>query len=272
MLSQDPFACQGEYTYNDEGKQTNRTSRVAHVFVPFYRYVPYNGPVCVAMLVATSTPTLLFWSWVNQSQNALVNYFNRNASSPMTNEIIIKSYAAAVGSAITVAFGLSTFIQKRYDPARAKALLRWVAFPSAMVASSLNCYIVRSPEIESGIPLQAADGSDVSPGATSQIAATRGVHSTTLSRAILPAPIWLIPPVLLATGPIRRYLAQQPVMTVPVTTFLILLCFGVGLPATVALFPQISTIEADKVEERFQHLRDPKTQQPYQVFYYNKGL
>lgn len=40
-------------------------------------YVPYNGPICVAMVASTSTMQLLFWSWVNQSQNALVNYFVR---------------------------------------------------------------------------------------------------------------------------------------------------------------------------------------------------
>jgi hypothetical protein len=38
-------------------------------------YVPYNGPICVSMVAATSTIPLLFWSWVNQSQNALVNYY-----------------------------------------------------------------------------------------------------------------------------------------------------------------------------------------------------
>lgn len=38
-------------------------------------YVPYNGPICVAMVASTSTMPLLFWSWVNQSQNALVNYY-----------------------------------------------------------------------------------------------------------------------------------------------------------------------------------------------------
>lgn len=38
-------------------------------------FVPYNGPICVAMIASTSTPSLLFWSWVNQSQNALVNYY-----------------------------------------------------------------------------------------------------------------------------------------------------------------------------------------------------
>jgi hypothetical protein len=43
-------------------------------------YVPFNGPICVAMVASTSTPSLLFWSWVNQSQNALVNYYVRTLS------------------------------------------------------------------------------------------------------------------------------------------------------------------------------------------------
>jgi hypothetical protein len=38
-------------------------------------YVPFNGPICVAMVASTSTMPLLFWSWINQSQNALVNYY-----------------------------------------------------------------------------------------------------------------------------------------------------------------------------------------------------
>jgi hypothetical protein len=112
-------------------------------------YVPFNGPICVAMVASQSTAPLLFWSWLNQSQNALVNFYNRNASSPMSNETLALSYAAAVGSSLIVAFGLSTLIQKKYSPVQAKAMMRWVAFPSAIVASSLNCYIVRSPEIES---------------------------------------------------------------------------------------------------------------------------
>lgn len=32
-------------------------------------YVPFNGPICVAMVASQSTAALLFWSWVNQSQN-----------------------------------------------------------------------------------------------------------------------------------------------------------------------------------------------------------
>ena len=63
-------------------------------------YVPYNGPICVAMVASQSTAALLFWSWLNQSQNAAINYFNRNSASKMTNETLAASYTAAVGSAL----------------------------------------------------------------------------------------------------------------------------------------------------------------------------
>ena len=238
-----------------------------------HSFVPFNGPICVAMVASQSTSALLFWSWVNQSQNALVNYFNRNASSPMSNETLIKSYSAAVGSALLVAFGLATAIQKRYDPVQAKALLRWVSFPSAIVASSLNCYIVRSPEIETGISLLNENGQDVLPGETSSIAAKPGVNATTLSRAILQAPVYFLPPLLMASvPPLKKLVQNRPQYTVPLTTYLLLTSFGLGLPATVAIFPQMAAIEPSQLEERFQHLRNPETNQPYKLLYYNKGL
>lgn len=198
----------------------------------------------------------------------------------MSNETLLKSYSAAVGSALTVAFGLATFIQKRYSPAQAKHLMKFVAFPSAVVASSLNCYIVRSPEIETGIPLMdenaqaimVLDANNKMVPAVSQEAATRGVNSTTMSRALLQAPVYFLPPLLLGLGPFAKFLAKRPTARVPMTTFLLLTSFGLGLPATVAIFPQITTIDADQVEPAFQNLQNPNTQTPYTVYYYNKGL
>ena len=38
-------------------------------------YVPCNGPICVSMVASSSTLPILFWSWINQTQNALVNYY-----------------------------------------------------------------------------------------------------------------------------------------------------------------------------------------------------
>jgi cytochrome bd-type quinol oxidase subunit 2 len=189
----------------------------------------------------------------------------------MSNETLVKSYMAAVGSALAVAFGLATVIQKKYPGHQAKAMMKWVAFPSAVVASSLNCFIVRSPEIETGISLLDDQLQPVSDD-TSQEAARRGVYSTTLSRAMLQAPVYFLAPLLVGIGPIRTFLQAHPRQTVPVTTFLLLVSFGVGLPASVACFPQMAEIPVQEVEPQFQHLVDARTNQPYKVYYYNKGL
>lgn len=235
-------------------------------------YVPFNGPICVSMVASTSTPALLMWAWINQSQNALVNYYNRNASSEMTNKTLLMSYGTAVVSALTVAFGLATLIQKKFDAHKAKQMMRWVAFPSAVVASSINCYIVRSPEIDTGVPLVNANGEDVAPGQTSKIAAQRGVNSTTASRAILQAPVYFLPPVLMGTVPfLKNIVMKNPALSVPLTTYLVLVSFGLGLPSTVAIFPQMAEIDLTDCEEEFQGLVG-KDGLPYQKLYYNKGL
>ncbi|KAL3826744.1 hypothetical protein ACHAXA_009353 [Cyclostephanos tholiformis] len=237
-------------------------------------YVPFNGPICVAMVASQSTSALLFWSWANQSQNALVNYYNRNASSEMSNETLLTSYGAAVAAALGVAFGLATIVRRRYDPTRARDMMRYVAFPSAVVASSMNCYIVRSPEIDTGVPLVNADGMDVLPNETSRIAAERGVNSTTLSRALLQAPVYFLPPFMMgAIAPLKNAIASNPAMRVPMTTYLLLVCFGIGLPASVAIFPQMGEIRVEDAEEKYRHLPDDRSDgKPYEVLYYNKGL
>jgi hypothetical protein len=150
--------------------------------------------------------------------------------------------------------------------------MRWVAFPSAIVASSLNCYIIRSPEIDTGVPLVNENGEDVLPGKTSKKAATYGVNSTTASRALLQAPVYFLPPVLMASIPVfKNLVARNPSMTVPLTTCLVLTSFGLGLPATVAIFPQMAEIDVKDCEEEFQGLID-SSGKPYKKFYYNKGL
>ena len=77
-------------------------------------YLPFNGPICIAMVaMSQSTLALLFWSWLNQSQNALVNYYNSNHKSSTKN--LLQSYAVAVGSSLAVVFGLCSFIQGHYS-------------------------------------------------------------------------------------------------------------------------------------------------------------
>lgn len=237
-------------------------------------YVPFNGPVCVAMVASQSRLALMFWGWVNQSQNALVNYYNRNASSEMSNETLMVSYSAAVTTALAVAFGLSTLVQHRYSPAQAKNMMRFVSFPSAVVASSINCYVVRSPEIDTGITLVNANGDDVLPNERSMIAAERGVNSTVFSRALLQAPVYFLPPLLMGAIPLlKNAVMRNPMIRVPMTTYLLCVCFGIGLPASIAIFPQMGEIKVKEAEEKYHNLLDNQNGgKPYKVLYYNKGL
>ena len=128
--------------------------------------------------------------------------------------------------------------------------------------------------IDSGVPLVNDRGVDVLPGETSRVAAERGVNSTTLSRAMLQAPVYFLPPARMGAVPaIRNAVAASPGLRVPVTTYLLLVCFGIGLPASVAVFPQMGEIRVDEAEEKYHGLKDEKNGgKPYDVLYYNKGL
>lgn len=114
-------------------------------------YVPFNGPVSVAMVASSSTTGLLFWAWVNQSQNALVNYFNRNPTSVMSQETMLKSYSTAVASALTVGFALSTIIKRRFSPEKGTCSLNAInleaifTFSRSGQASHLGGFPLISP-------------------------------------------------------------------------------------------------------------------------------
>ena len=233
-------------------------------------YVPFNGPVCVAMMIASTTPQLLFFNWVNQSQNALVNYFNRNASSPTSNEILAKSYATAVSAALLVAFGTSQVIKRRFDPATATKLMKFVALPSSMIASSSNAYIMRSPEIETGVALTDADGKEIVSGSRSKTAAKKAVMETVYSRMLLQLPTFFLPPLFMMLPPIASAAAASPVVSITVNTFVTLVGFGLGLPAAVAVFPQIGELNVNEIDDA--KLKEAAKARGLQTVFYNKGL
>lgn len=59
---------------------------------------------------------MVFWQWVNQSFNALVNYTNRNAKSPLTNTQMGVAYVSASAAACFTAMGFKAFLAKRAGP------------------------------------------------------------------------------------------------------------------------------------------------------------
>lgn len=143
-------------------------------------YVPFNGPVSVGLIMATRTPWILFWQWMNQSQNALVNYFNRNATSVASDSVVAASYAGAVTSAMSVGYGLSQVVKRFYSPEKALTLLKFIALPTSIVASSVNCMIMRWPETKTGIKVYDSERREVG---SSVVAAKKAIQETVFPHA-----------------------------------------------------------------------------------------
>lgn len=223
-------------------------------------YVPFNGPVSVGLIMATRTPWILFWQWMNQSQNALVNYFNRNATSVASDSVVAASYAGAVTSAMSIGYGLSQVVKRFYSPEKALTLLKFIALPTSIVASSVNCMIMRWPETKTGIKVYDSERREVG---SSVVAAKKAIQETVFSRMLLQLPVFVFPPVMTMLPPVAKFLKRNPRLTTPVMTALLFLGFGFGLPASIAAFPQHGVIRESDLEPALRGRGD---------LVYNKGL
>ena len=105
--------------------------------------VPFNMTITGCMMTFyKTTPAVVFWQWVNQSFNALVNYTNRLAcpdclvcrltpllrprsgDSPIPLATLGSSYCAATGAALGTALGLNavTKVRRRFSAGKARLL------------------------------------------------------------------------------------------------------------------------------------------------------
>nr|CBN81611.1 Sideroflexin-2 [Dicentrarchus labrax] len=85
-----------------------------------------------------TVPAVVFWQWVNQSFNALVNYTNRNAASPITPKQIGVAYITATSTALATAVGLNLYTKKAPP-----LVARWVPFAAVAAANCVNIPMMR---------------------------------------------------------------------------------------------------------------------------------
>ena len=68
------------------------------------------------MIMTKPTLTnIVLGQWLNQTYNAQMNYFNRNATSSYTVEDILKGYASAVTVSITLGLCLQAIFRPKID-------------------------------------------------------------------------------------------------------------------------------------------------------------
>ncbi|KAI4904151.1 hypothetical protein NFI96_013812, partial [Prochilodus magdalenae] len=230
------------------------------------RYVPFGTPIVVGLLLPNQTlASTVFWQWLNQSHNACVNYANRNATKPTPTSRFIQGYLGAVTSAVSIAVGLNVLIEKSrtFNPATRLIIQRFVPFPAVASANICNVALMRHNELSEGIDVLDSNGNVVG---SSRIAAKHALMETAFTRVVLPLPIFVLPPIIMAFLEKRPLLQAHRWLRLPVHSLVCLAVFGLSLPLAISLFPQMSEIEASHLEPEIAMATDCK------VLTYNKGL
>ncbi|XP_054062966.1 sideroflexin-2 isoform X1 [Rissa tridactyla] len=208
----------------DSGEKMNLIGRMSF-------QVPGGMALTGCMLQFYRTvPAVVFWQWMNQSFNAIVNYTNRNAASPISLRQIGVAYVTATSTALATAVGLNLYT-KRAPP----LLARWVPFAAVAAANCVNIPMMRQQEIINGVTVTDGDNNELG---CSRRAAVKGIAQVVVSRITMAAPGMIILPIIMERLEKFPFMQRIRVLHGPLQ---VLLCGGFLLfmvPAACALFPQ----------------------------------
>ncbi|VDK67590.1 unnamed protein product [Onchocerca ochengi] len=230
--------------------------------------------LCGAMMLwYKSTRAVVFWQWANQSFNALVNYTNRNAQSPLSKRDLLVAYTSAVTGALTVAVGLKNYLAKR---AFSPQFQRFVPLAAVAIANAINIPLTRQNELLNGLPVTNETGHVV---AKSKLAACKAVSLVVFSRNVIVTPSMLLIPLIMNALEKRKwYTNRAKLLNIPVQLLLTFFLYGSMIPVGCALFPQINSVKTTTLmryepatyEELKRHMG--KNMPTTQHVFFNKGL
>jgi len=230
----------------------------------FSSFVPMQLPLITGLCWPNAgMGTILFWQWANQSYNAGVNYSNGGAGET-SNELLAKSYCAAVGTGCGIAIVMTRVAAKMKSPGL-QLLMPVISVSSAATA---NLFMMRQQELQTGVELRDEEG-DVH--GKSQIAAQEGLTKCAITRCVWNTAFLVPPAVLMSRLQAKIPALRQPFKALPVFTVISLASAFVGTYPALALYPQVTEIGADKLEPAFREARDHNGAK-IQRFWYNKGL
>ncbi|KAJ8933199.1 hypothetical protein NQ318_008048 [Aromia moschata] len=237
----------------DTGEKMNIIGRMS-------AQVPMNVLITGGMIIFyKSTPAVVFWQWLNQSFNALVNYTNRSGDIQQTNKQLLTSYLCATGGAVGTALTLNSLV-KKMPP----IVGRMVPFAAVAAANCINIPLMRAQELRHGTPIfdeqnnklgysKAAAQSGIG---QNMYGATRNGYNANCDGLFRK----------------RGTLCRYPWLTVPASLGILGLCLTFATPLACALFKQKASMPYKHLEPELREEIEKKWDiVPTQV-YFNKGL
>ncbi|XP_031843147.1 sideroflexin 2 [Nomia melanderi] len=247
------------------------TGTLQNVFGRMSFQVPGGMLITGAMLQFYKTKLgVFFWQWVNQSFNALVNYSNRNANSPLTETQLGTAYVCATAMAILTARGCQSFLAKRANP----LMMRYVPFAAVAAANCANIPLMRQNEITQGVEIADENGNKLT---KSKIAPVKGISQVVISRIVMCAPGMLILPPIMEKLEKYRFMQKIKPLHLSIQVLLVGCFLTFMVPTACALFPQRCSIKSSTLEkwepENYKVLRENcKDREIPMYLYFNKGL
>ncbi|XP_065315315.1 sideroflexin-5-like [Gordionus sp. m RMFG-2023] len=220
---------------------------------------------------------IIFFQWLNQTQNALFNFANKNSTMDYSTHMFLSSYLLASFSAVGIAIGLDSIYKRKIKKLKyGKSFNKFIPFVTVALANIVNLISMRYPELKAGIKIMAKDGTILG---RSQLASQKALLETSITRVVLPIPILIFPPLIMTYLTNKKLFVKHRNFKFPINVCVITICFTFALPLAIAIFPQISKINKKYLEANWRNvnkniLYNNKAQDILEdsYVYFNRGL
>lgn len=259
----DPLINQELWTakYGVKSAINSTTGKILPIPTRMCAFVPMNVPIAFGMIcLAPSMFNIVFFNFINQTYNALMNYSNGSGTEDSIRYTAI-SYSLAVATSISTGM----ILKKRFSKNAAnmniiqEGVLR--VLPSG-IAGFLNLFFMRSDYFTKGISFKDDKGNTIG---ISKRCGIKAVIEGGFTRVILPIPLLVNHFLIKGIG--RINLPRK--LNILIELFLCSLALGVGLPLSIAIFKENSKLNKSWLEKEFKNREELKD---IEFVYYNKGL
>uniref|UniRef100_A0A0N4Z5V8 Sidoreflexin n=1 Tax=Parastrongyloides trichosuri TaxID=131310 RepID=A0A0N4Z5V8_PARTI len=242
------------------------TYELSHLLGRFSCQVPTNTVIHAGMMTFYKHPiSVVFWQWLNQTSNALLNYTNRAGIDEDTRSRIFNSYLLATGGALSSSLGLNYLCKKSNFPT---IINRMVPFVAIAIANIINIPTMRFNEFTTGITIR--DEHDNKIG-TSTAVAKMAITTVIIGRLFNAFPDMCISPIFVDWVSKQPWYGPNRWVAGPIQTTIGFFCLLIATPLGCALFPQDLETTADKLEPELQEKIRKLDPQPKRIVF-NKGL